>query len=797
MTFRPIPRVLTVLTGFLLSSLVITPPCHAGDDSLANKLKKANLRVLPAKGDKAEAIQRLLADDAREQLFQANRRETRAWHKIKSKAGWESYRKQRVQALRKSLGTYPPVPKNLHIKTTRQLKGDGYIIKNIVFESRPGLLVTANLYLPAKEVKSMPGILICHSHHNPKTQGELQDMGMNWARQGCAVLIMDQLGHGERRQHPFQSAKSYPKSFRVSRQDYYYRYDDGLQLYLIGNSLMSWMAWDIMRGVDVVLTLPNIDSNRIILLGAVAGGGDPCAVTAALDDRIAAAVPFNFGGPQPENRYPLPENAEDRFNYAGSGSWESTRNLRYSARDGFLPWVIVGGIAPRRLVYGHEFAWDKKHDPVWARLQQIYKWYSHPDYLSSSNGRGSVRGRPPTSTHCNNIGPVHRKQIYPAFKKWFNIAIPEPEYQKRRDSDELLCLTAKIQQQGKKVHQLAHQIAAKQIARARAQQAKLSPKERSKLLKKTWSKLLGGGARPKAKVKQNSKTTMGDVIVQQIVLNTERGILVPMVLLQSATKSKQKRPVVVAIAQQGKEGFLKHRDATIAALLKKNIAVCLPDLRATGEVAPGKDRGRNSWITAISATELMLGDTIRGGQCRDLLAVLGYLRKQPGLDGKNIALWGDSFAAVNAPDRNLIVPRGIDDFPAQCEPMGPTVALLTALFDGHICAVSIRGGLTSYLSILDLPVCLVPHDEVIPGVFAAGDLADLAAALAPMPLRMEAMVNGQNQRATGKQLQASMAPARQRYQQTGHGSALLRLSASAAPADTLATWYAHQLSHRK
>ena len=128
-----------------------------------------------------------------------------------------------------------------------------------MFESRPGLWVTANLYLPAKPIKAMPGILICHSHHNPKTQGELQDMGLTWARLGCLVLVMDQLGHGERRQHPFRTEKDYPGSFRVGRQDYYFRYNVGMQLHLIGDGLLGWMVWDLMRGVDLVLAQPGID----------------------------------------------------------------------------------------------------------------------------------------------------------------------------------------------------------------------------------------------------------------------------------------------------------------------------------------------------------------------------------------------------------------------------------------------------------------------------------------------------------------------------------------------------------
>jgi amino acid transporter len=68
-------------------------------------------------------------------------------------------------------------------------------------------------------------------------------------------------------------------------------------------------------------------------------------VHVGLDARIACVVPFNFGGPQPETVFPLPADA-DAFNYAGGGSWESTRNLRLSARDGFLP-AALGRVSAR------------------------------------------------------------------------------------------------------------------------------------------------------------------------------------------------------------------------------------------------------------------------------------------------------------------------------------------------------------------------------------------------------------------------------------------------------------------
>src|SRR5262249_33582644 len=159
--------------------------------------------------------------------------------------------------------------------------------------------------------------------------------------------------------------------------------------HLVGESLIGWISWDLSRCVDVLLSRPGVDKDKIILLGSVAGGGDPAGVTAAVDPRIACVVPFNFGGPQPETSFPLADDAEAAFTYAGSGSWESTRDLRLSARDGFMPWVIVGSVAPRRVIHAHEFAWDKERDPVWKRYQKIFAWYNAADNVDASKGRGS------------------------------------------------------------------------------------------------------------------------------------------------------------------------------------------------------------------------------------------------------------------------------------------------------------------------------------------------------------------------------------------------------------------------
>jgi dienelactone hydrolase len=754
----------------------------------AARLRALDPRVLPEETDQARQPAGMLGRDVRARLRAADDRESQAWQAIRTRADWEGYRDRRLLALRASLGEFPRPPRDLKVRVSRRLEGDGYRVENLVFESRPGVVVTANLYLPARPGRSMPGILICHSHHNPKTQGELQDMGVLWARLGCLVLVMDQLGHGERRQHPFRSAKDYPHSFRPDRQDYYFRYNIGLQLHLVGDSLIGWMVWDLMRGVDLLRARPGVDKDRIILLGAVAGGGDPAAVTAALDRRIAAAVPFNFGGPQPETPYPLPADAEKRFHYAGSGSWESTRNLRLSARDGFLPWLIVGSVAPRGLVYAHEFAWDRARDPVWRRLEKIFDLYGARDHLASVHGRGSVTGRPPESTHCNNIGPLHRQGIYPALKRWFGVPAPDSASHDRRPPEELTCLTREVLQEvrPRPVYELAAELGRERARTARGRLANLPPGQRRRRLREEWAELLGT-VEPQADVKAipADQQHVGDVIVERIRLEVEPGVVVPLLLLVPPRKTGGRLPVVTAFAQEGKQAFLKGRAENLARLLEGGAAVALPDLRGTGETRPGGGRGRQSTATALASSELMLGQTLVGSRLRDLRAVLRYLRGRSDLDPGRVALWGDSFAPVNPGDRNPAVPLDADRLPDQAEPLGGLLALFGALYEEGVVAVSARGGLVSYQSLLHSPFCYVPYDILIPGALTAGDLDDVAAALAPRPLQLLGLVDGLNRRVPAGELARTLGPVRAAYRGAAEH---LGIEGDAPPRDSASRW---------
>ena len=737
---------------------------------LAEAVGQINPRVIEGEfnGDPDYEPRRMLSADIRARRQAINRWDVSRWRNIRAREEWEELRDARTAKLKKSLGQFPDPPEELNVRVTRSIDGDGFQVDCVVFESRPGLHVTANLYSPADIRESMPGILICHSHHNPKTQGELQDMGMTWARQGCVVLIMDQIGHGERRQHPFRTSADYDGEFRVSRQDYYFRYNVGIHLHLIGDSLIGWMAWDLMRGVDLLLGREGVDPERIALLGAVAGGGDPVAVTAAIDPRIRAVVPFNFGGPQPENVFPLPEDAELSFNYIGGGSWESTRNLRVSARDGFLPWVIVGSVAPRRLIYAHEFSWDREKDPVWKRLNTIYGLYDAPEHLASAHGYGRVTLSSKEASHCNNIGAYHRKQIHPEFANWFDIPEPDPEYSNRLDWSDLWCVDGVELDEAihlGNVHKLAGELGGQRQRKAWMQ---IGPHERDRrcaAVAGLWRDVLGmrpvpeiGGLEPGTSEEHGLKT-------MRFVMETEPGIYVPILLLFPKKARGLKHAVAIAVAQDGKAGFLKHRAKDIATILEKGVAVCLADVRGTGETSAGDYRGRRSYATSLSSSELMFGGTHLGGQLTDLLSVIQRVRQLTMVDPDRIGVWGDSFASVNAADRPVNVPLRIDNEPKVCEPSGAALALLAGVFDERIRTVWSRNGLVSFRSILDSQFVYVPHDFIVPGVLTVGDLPGLGAVIhdSQRRVRIEGLVDGTNRRVTTEKAYQEWAIARPRH----------------------------------
>jgi cephalosporin-C deacetylase-like acetyl esterase len=524
-----------------------------------------------------------------------------------------------------------------------------------------------------------------------------------------------------------------------------------MQLYLAGESLMKWMVWDVMRAVDLLLARHDVDPARIVLLGAVAAGGDPAAVTAALDPRIAAVAPFNFGEASPEARNSGERRWPEGLADPGSGSWESSRNLRRSIADRFFPWVICASVAPRRLVYSYELGWDVRDAPAWPRYRKVFGLYGALDNLDEAHGFGGFPG----PGECANIGPTQRHSLDPKLKRWFGIPVPPADSGDRRPEAELLALNPKAAAglKVRPIHEVALEPARAQLAQARAALAKLAPEARRTWLRDKWGAKLGDiepNRHPEALRRWTRK--LWNAGVEALTLTVEPGIIVPVLLLKPASAEGGRLPVVVAVSEGGKESSLTNRMAEIQALLKGGKAVCLPDVRGTGETAPDSRRSPESAEISAAATELMLGNTLLGARLKDLRTVLAWVESRSDLDPRRIAVWGDSPAPPN-PARLLL-----DEAPNwamgpqiqyQAEPLGGLLAALAGLYQEDVHAIAVQGGLTGFLSVIEDRFAYVPGDVIVPGILECGDIGDVIAALAPRAVLVRGSVDGRNRRVSG------------------------------------------------
>jgi cephalosporin-C deacetylase-like acetyl esterase len=709
----------------------------------------APTRVLSSEERRQMALSDMLDKNIHDRVLKVLQDEKRDWEQVHTSQDWESFRNPRLKALTASIGKFPP-RRPLQTRIMNEFRGEGYRRQDLVYQTQPGFWVTANLYLPSDSKERIPGIVIAHSLHGPKTQFELQDMGILWARAGCAVLVMDQVGYGER-------SEGYP----WDREAYHSRFISGMQLYLVGDSLIKWMVWDIIRGIDLLLERKDVDPKQIILLGAVAGGGDPAAVVAAIDNRVSAVVPFNFGESTPEIPRFIPEKNQWPLDLAdpGLGDWDTTRCLRRGIVDQFLQWTICAMVAPRRFVYSYELGWNVEDLPAWARYKKVYELYHVRDHLADAHGFGPFPG----PGECWNIGPAQRRSLYPTLERWFGIPVsfegiktsPRANLTResgtdRRPEAELAVLTpsAANDLHMRTVHGLAHEIGRAEVEKARSSLSALKPEKQLERMREELRKRLGdieSNRNPEAIVHWSKK--LPDSTLEGITISVEPDITIPLLLFLPQTNHAVRPPVAVGVAEGGKELFMASRSQEIATLLKKGVAVCLPDVRGTGEISPDSRRDPENDENMQAVNEQMLGETLVGRRLKDLRTVLVYLEQRHDLDSSRLGLWGESLMPVNGSQPFM------DELPLwqvgpqiqqQGEPLGGLLAVLATLYDPNVRTIAVNRGLVSFESILDGAFAYVPADITIPGFLEAGDLADVEAALAPKPMLLEDLIDGKN-----------------------------------------------------
>lgn len=183
-------------------------------------------------------------------------------------------------------GVPPKTPLNPRI--TRVIERDAFRIENVIFESRPGFLVTANLYVPNRLSGPAPCVLgSCGHAEEGKAYEQYQQFSQRLAYAGFVVLTFDPIGQGERDQY-YDSGYQQKVGWGTSAHNM-----AGKQLELLGDWFGFWRLWDGVRALDYLLSRPEVDPTRVGLTGN-SGGGTMTTWLWAFDDRFTMAAPSCF-----------------------------------------------------------------------------------------------------------------------------------------------------------------------------------------------------------------------------------------------------------------------------------------------------------------------------------------------------------------------------------------------------------------------------------------------------------------------------------------------------------------------
>ncbi|MCB9383805.1 MAG: acetylxylan esterase [Bryobacterales bacterium] len=216
------------------------------------------------------------------QLREAQRLRLARFENVRTRAGAEEWVRDVRRRIADSFGPMPPKTP-LNPRVTATIDRADYRIENILFESRPGFLVTANLYLPKNLSGKAPGVVgTCGHTDNGKAGETYQSFAQGLARQGYVVLLYDPIGQGERLQYDGQVPAGTREHLMA-----------GNQQFLVGEFFGAWRAWDGIRALDYLLTRPEVDPKHVGVTGN-SGGGTLTTWLCGWEQRWTMAAPSCF-----------------------------------------------------------------------------------------------------------------------------------------------------------------------------------------------------------------------------------------------------------------------------------------------------------------------------------------------------------------------------------------------------------------------------------------------------------------------------------------------------------------------
>lgn len=165
-----------------------------------------------------------------------------------------------------------------------------YTEYRLAYHTEAHFEIVACLRIPAGAPSGIP-VVICLQGHSkgmhislgePRYEGDEQtikggdrDFAIQIVKKGYAALALEQRGFGE-----CGGTEKGPACYQVA-----------MSAMLMGRTLIGERVWDISRSIDMLEAhFPQLDAKRVAIMGN-SGGGTASIYAAAMDPRIAAAMP--------------------------------------------------------------------------------------------------------------------------------------------------------------------------------------------------------------------------------------------------------------------------------------------------------------------------------------------------------------------------------------------------------------------------------------------------------------------------------------------------------------------------
>ena len=206
----------------------------------------------------------------------------------------EEWQRTLGSKLTELIGGFPSERQPLRPVTLETRAFPGYSREKIVFDSRPGVSVLAYLLLPANAPRPAP-VMICVPGHGRGVDdivgideqgadrtdkaGYQHDFAIQVAEAGMAALAIEPMGFGCRRD-PINARQGLGRKACDPAA--------GGAL-LVGETMIAWRVWDVMRTIDYIATRAELDERRVGCMG-ISGGGTVTVFSTALEPRIRVAL---------------------------------------------------------------------------------------------------------------------------------------------------------------------------------------------------------------------------------------------------------------------------------------------------------------------------------------------------------------------------------------------------------------------------------------------------------------------------------------------------------------------------